>query len=189
MPDSLLDGLGAVGAAGGVFADGVVFVGAEAVVAGFADGLGYGRDLEGGDHVLVIDGDLGAVGDGEGVAGLLAAGEVGRDELGGLSGGRAGLGVAAELGDGAGEADGGIGGVVLELGLGDGADGLGGGGLVGALADLEELGDGEGHEDEHDGHDDEELDQREASLSGSDGTAAAWKCEGDGLQVGQVCID
>ena len=46
------------------------------------------------------------------------------DQLCGLGGGGAGLGVAAELRDGAGEAVCRVGGVVLELCLGDGADGL-----------------------------------------------------------------
>ena len=37
--------------------------------------------LEGGEHVLIVDGHLVAVGDGEGVAGLLAGGECLIDQL------------------------------------------------------------------------------------------------------------
>jgi hypothetical protein len=47
---ALLDGLGAVGAACGVVTDHVVLVGAEAAVAGLANGLRNGGDLKGGVH-------------------------------------------------------------------------------------------------------------------------------------------
>ena len=95
----LLDWLGAVGAAGGVYLDDVVLVGAVAVVAGLADGLGDCGELVGGVGVLIVDGDLGAAGEGEDVAGLLAGGgELGIEKLGALRGGCAGLGVAAQGG-------------------------------------------------------------------------------------------
>ena len=67
----LLDGLGAVDAAGGVVAD-VGLIATEAAIAGVADGLGDGGDLKGVEAVLVVDGGLVAVGDGEGVACLLS---------------------------------------------------------------------------------------------------------------------
>ena len=156
-----LDGLAAAGAALRVFADGVVLVRAEAGVASFADGLRDCGDLERGKHVLVIDGHLGAVRDAEGVAGLLAGRKGGLDELGGLRGGSAGLWIAAEIGKGTGKAVRGVGRVVLELCLGDGAHGLDGAGLIGLLAQLEELWNGQGHEDQHDRHNDQQLDQRE----------------------------
>src|SRR3984885_15862847 len=77
----LPDGVGAVDAAGGIVAD-VGLIAAEAAVAGVADGLGDGGDLKGVEAVLVVDGGLVAVGDGEGIAGLLPAGEVLGEYLG-----------------------------------------------------------------------------------------------------------
>ncbi len=156
---TLLDGLGAACAACWIEADGVVLVGAETTVAGFSDRLGDGSDGVGGVHVLIVDGDLAATDDGKGVACFLAGGEGSVDKLGGLGGGRSSIGLAAEGGNGAGEAIRRIGGVVLELGLADGAHGLDGRGLIGLLAKLEKLRHGERHEDEHDGHHDEEFDQ------------------------------
>jgi hypothetical protein len=91
----LLEQFGAVGAALGVVADLGVLVGAEAAVSGVADGVGHGGDLVAVVLVDVVDGLLAAVGDGEGVAGLVAGGEVIGDELRGLRGGVAGAGLAA----------------------------------------------------------------------------------------------
>ena len=162
LVNSLLDGLGAVGAASGIEADGVVLVGAEAAVTGLADRLGNSRDGVRGVHILVVDGDLAAVGDGEGVAGLLACRQGGVDQLRGLCAGSACSGLSAERGERAGEAVGRVGRVVLQLCLADGADGLDCRCLVCLFAELEELRHGEGHEDKHDGHDDEEFDECEA---------------------------
>ena len=161
---SWLVGDGAVGAAGGVVLDDVVFVGAVAVVAGLADGLGYAGEFVGGVNVLVIDGDLGAAGDGEGVSGLLAVERAWGSRLRGLRGGRAGPGIAAEDGEGAGEAARRVAGVVVAFGACRWCGWSGPRRSRWPSFDLEHLGDGEGHEDEHDGHDDEELDEGEAGF-------------------------
>src|ERR1700728_3583331 len=108
----LLEELSAVGAALGVVADLGVLVGAEAAVAGVADGVGDGVDLVAVVLVDVVDGALGAAANGEGVAGLVAGGEVVGDELGGLGGGWSGADFTAEDGERAGEAVLRIGGVV-----------------------------------------------------------------------------
>src|ERR1700735_2905296 len=77
----LPDGLGAVDAAGGIVAD-VGLIATEAAIAGFADGLGDGGDLKGVEAILVVDGGLVAVGEGKGVACLLAGGEILGEHLG-----------------------------------------------------------------------------------------------------------
>src|SRR5579885_2562363 len=56
-------------------------------------------------------------------------------------------------------------GLVLDLCLIDGAQGLDGRGLIGLAAEVEHVGDGDEHEDQHDGDDDQELHQGEAGLS------------------------
>ena len=72
-------------------------VGAEAVVAGFADCLGDRGELIAGGDVVCVGGDFGAAGDGEGVARFLSAGCERRvDELGGLGCGGSGACVTAE---------------------------------------------------------------------------------------------
>ena len=87
---------------------------------------------------------------------------MGIEELRCLGGGSAGLGVASEGGEGAGVSVGWVGRAVARLGLADGAHRLGGGELVRLLFKLEHLRDGEGHEDKHDRHNNEELDEGEA---------------------------
>ena len=160
----LLEEVGAVGATLGVVADLGVFVGAEAAVAGVADGGGNGVDLVAVVLVDVVDCGLVAAGDGEGVAGFVAAGEVLGDELGGLSSRWARADFAAEGGEGAGEAVLRIGGVVLAFHLVEHAEGGDGGGLV-AAPDYGLHGrNGEGHEDKNDRHDDEEFDEGEAGF-------------------------
>ena len=71
---SLLDRLGAVGAAGWIVLYRVVLIRAVAVIAGLADAFRYGGELERVVLILVVDRRLGAAGDGENVARLVAAG-------------------------------------------------------------------------------------------------------------------
>src|SRR5436309_1608223 len=93
----LLDGLGAVGAAGGVVHDGVVLIRAVAVIARPADCIGDCGELEGVVLVLVVDGGLGAAGNGERIAGLVSGGgEGGVEKLSAFGRGRAGFGISAE---------------------------------------------------------------------------------------------
>jgi hypothetical protein len=160
----LLEELGAVGAALGVVADLGVLVGAEAAVAGVAYGVGDGVDLVAVVHVDVVDRGLVAAGDGEGVTGFGAAGEIVGDELRGLCRGWRGADFAAEGGEGAGEAVLRVGGGVLTFHLVEHAQGGDGGGLVAAADDGLHGRDGEGHEDENDRHDDEKFDEREAGF-------------------------
>jgi len=161
----LLQELSAVGAAFWVVPDLGIFVAAEAAVTGVADRVGDGGDDVAVVLVNVIVGGLVGAGDGEGVAGLGAAGEVIRNELRGLGGGWGGALFAAHRGEGAGEAVLRIGGVVLALHLVEHAQGGDGGGLISLADDGLHGRDGEGHEDEDDGHDDEQFDESEAGFA------------------------
>ena len=67
------------------------------------------------------------------------------------SSGRSGAGIATEGGQTTGVAVGWVSDVVVGFSLSDGAHGQDGGGLVGGLADLEELGDADCRDDEYDG--------------------------------------
>src|ERR1039458_696456 len=147
---TLREGLGAVGATVGVGPDDTILVRAVAFVAGLADLIGDCGELIRGIAILVVEGDLGAADDGEGVAALPASGgERWVDELRGLCGGCAGAGIATQGGQGAGVAVGGVGDVVGGLSLPDGVQHQDCGGLVGALLDREQRGNEEREEEQN----------------------------------------
>jgi hypothetical protein len=76
------------------------WIGAETAVAGarLAQRLRHCGGLVAGVHVLIIDGHLGAVGQGKGVTRLLAGGEVTGNQAGGLRGGGSAIGTLATKG-------------------------------------------------------------------------------------------
>src|ERR1700722_8527975 len=137
---ALLDWLRAVGAAGRVFPNGVIFVSAIAVVARLTYGIRHSRNLIGGVHILIVHRDLGAVGKREGITRLLSAGQVRSYQLSCLRRRRSRLGIAAKCRQRAGEAIGRVLRVVLQLRLPDGPYRLYSRDLVALFAQLQQLG-------------------------------------------------